>query len=103
MPQGSNRYVKYRFTVTDFAAAFGMTEAAVRKAIQRHSFDPRSLVSIFHFWVQHRRKDDHVPLPSILASHPSVEKPNLTIKKAHDTVGAATDAAAVPLGGEHEP
>lgn len=94
---------RFEYTYADLAELFGMTEVGVRKAVSRGQFDPHSLPSIFHFRVHHRRKDDHVAAPALLASHPSVEKVSLTTKKAHDTVGIATDGEAVPLGGEQGP
>lgn len=43
-------YRPYQFTVKDFAKLYGMTEAAVHKAIQRGKLKPYSLESICRFW-----------------------------------------------------
>lgn len=90
---------RFAYTYADLAVLFGMTEGAVRQAVSRGKFDPRSLSSLFHFWVHQHRDDDLVVMPTVLVP-PTPEKPSLTTKQAHDTVGAASEVEAVPLGGE---
>jgi len=48
--RGAAYYLKYSFTVRDLAELFGVSEAAMRKRLQRKRLDPTDLGAICHAW-----------------------------------------------------